>query len=520
MGPIWNEIVPNDRFRVKAARPISAAETCYLTHLYQPLTGPVPVSLYTTLFNELPADSYVPQEGTHRWLMSLFMAPLDQIVQARGKLEALGLLRTVRYEADGGDRLFEYTLLPPLPPFKFFQDEILSIMLLNRVGKSRYHQLRGKFSMSPDRSHEPYTHRKKEITKTFEEVFCSVSPSELDIHPGSESDLFLQSVAEQLPLPELQEVETERPGLRQHRIDYEYLLAVMPKWVDPSPLSSPQVRAFLEEISFLYQLENEQLARLLQEPSVYDEDDLLDLISLKKLVKQWYREQYGGKAPVIAEQVQAPAPAPASRSAATNAPAAENLSLKNDTEKYKFHMKRLETTSPFILLQEYQGGGKVSAADQKIVEELLEQYLLPSPVANVLLEYVMYTHDKQLPKALIYKIAAHWKRAGIKTVQEAQQQAKQLYKKHMDNSKESGSAPRSRGQGKKQFKKKDKLPEWVEEQLKREKADTAKPDTAKPDTANSGAANPGAGASTQAEDDSSLSEKRERIAELLKKLRT
>ena len=55
---------------------------------------------------------------------------------------------------------------------------------------------------------------------------------------------------------------------------------------------------------------------------------------------------------------------------------------------------------------------------------MIRHYGLPPGVVNVLLEYVLLKYDYKLPRNLVEKIAGHWKRLGISSVEEAFEQAK------------------------------------------------------------------------------------------------
>jgi replication initiation and membrane attachment protein len=121
-------------------------------------------------------------------------------------------------------------------------------------------------------------------------------------------------------------------------------------------------------------------------------------------------------------------------------------------------------------LEVYQQGSKIPDADIDLVESLVTEYQLPSPVINVLIEYVMLTQQYKLPKALVEKIAGHWKRLKLATAHDALELAKkehQIYKQWSGrNNKETRSADNKKA---KSPIKKDKLPKWVEEQLEKEK---------------------------------------------------
>lgn len=81
---------------VKSSLPVDYAKS--LTHLYQPLIGIQAVTLYLTLLHEVELQKEDSPQ-THHTLMNYLNLPLDEIYQARLKLEGIGLLKT--YENKG-----------------------------------------------------------------------------------------------------------------------------------------------------------------------------------------------------------------------------------------------------------------------------------------------------------------------------------------------------------------------------------------------------------------------------------
>ena len=71
------------------------------------------------------------------------------------------------------------------------------------------------------------------------------------------------------------------------------------------------------------------------------------------------------------------------------------------------------------MLSDFQGGGEPSAADLKIVEDVMFTKKLSPGVVNVLLHYVLNQANMKLSKAYVDTIASHWARKEIKTVKEA-----------------------------------------------------------------------------------------------------
>ncbi len=451
MGFTWKEIAPNDHYSVAMSSEMSSAELISLTQLYQPIIGTLAVSLFMTLYHERLLYVQETSWSNHRGLMSLMGQSLDQILRAREYLEAVGLLRTVKVEEGQGNRHYEYILQKPISASAFFRDDMLSIILLNRVGKIKYEHLRKQLlgPSYPGAAHGIRT----EMTKSFDEVFHSISPSEITILPGSESQQFLQQMEEKYPANPTEMVEPRSSlQLKQGDPDFDFLEASLPKFVQKRKLHLAQKEA-LRELAFFYRLDDMQLSYFLQDPFIYIDDNELDIERLRRLVKDSYTSQHQGQLPSI-------------RTASVGQEGTSSSAKPPIEEEHKEALNRL---SPIVLLEQYQGGSKVSPADLKIVDELSSNYNLQPGVINVLLEYVMLTNNKQLPPALIYKIATHWKRLDIQTVDQAKEQAKQLYqnlKSRNTKPEPTTKTPAVKRNGWNTNTKKDELPEWVEKQLK------------------------------------------------------
>ncbi|HJV44197.1 MAG TPA: DnaD domain protein [Bacillota bacterium] len=451
MGFGWKDIVPGDPYIVYMGKPISPSDLNYVTQLYQPLIGPLSVSLYITLYHEHMIDEKACIN--HRSLMSVMGTPLNQLVKARETLEAVGLMQTVRIFSEQGNQLFEYKLLPPMLPTAFFGDDMMSMILLNRVGKSRYHYLREKFLVR--KNELEVKGDREEITKGFDEVFSSIMPTELTIASGSETEYFLSQMESMYPAKEsYQDMGKDGSSgiyFRQIDPDFVFLEASLPKTLGKSRTLGPEICELLKELSFFYQIDDMQLSYFLQEPYVYNDHNELDAARLRWFIKDWYLRSHQGQQPVVGQK-------------AVLQPSTESEPIGGGQSREQEHKQALSKLSPIALLELYQDGGKASPADIKLVEELTEHYKLVPGVINVLLEYVMITNNKQLPKALIQKIASHWKRLAIQTVDQALEQAKQLYhdtkQKGKTRKETTPKSPSSRN-----VLKKDELPEWVVRQM-------------------------------------------------------
>ncbi|MHA4118450.1 DnaD domain protein [Bacillus cereus] len=68
--------------------------------------------------------------------------------------------------------------------------------------------------------------------------------------------------------------------------------------------------------------------------------------------------------------------------------------------------------------------------DLKIIATVRDNFRLPDPVINVLIYYVMLKTDMRLPKAYVEKIAGHWVRKKIATVDDALAIAKKEHRQY------------------------------------------------------------------------------------------
>lgn len=103
---------------------------------------------------------------------------------------------------------------------------------------------------------------------------------------------------------------------------------------------------------------------------------------------------------------------------------AESKFVKESKEKTILEelIHYLNVTEPELLLMDISGGKEVLSSEKELIASL--EKVLPRPVVNVLIQYVMLKTDKKLTKSYTEKIAAHWSRKGIETAEQAIEIAK------------------------------------------------------------------------------------------------
>ena len=132
-------ILPADTYTVVNKTVIKDLDRKLITMLYQPIIGYTATSLYFTLVDDLDKRELMSEDLTHHHLMSTMQLKLDDIVVARQKLEAVGLLKTY-YKKDHVNN-YVYLLYSPMSANDFLNHPVLNIVLYNNLGKKEYDRI-------------------------------------------------------------------------------------------------------------------------------------------------------------------------------------------------------------------------------------------------------------------------------------------------------------------------------------------------------------------------------------------
>ncbi|MBU8905140.1 replication initiation and membrane attachment family protein [Desertibacillus haloalkaliphilus] len=430
----WKHLLPVDRYTVRTVDHLTDLDQKVLTLLYQPLIGALAYSLYMTLFSQLERDSFWSDDQTHRGLMTMMGMDLDAIFEERKKLEAIGLVKTYKKTEEDATR-YLYELQPPMSPQHFFTNDVLSVYLYNRLGKSKYRATRERF-MVDKLNKDEY----EEVTHGFDEVFSSLHHSEIIANHQSE-------LTEAISLDKNKDIITRNGQgelvFAEQAFDFDLLLADLSDFVASEAMLTPEVKDAIIRLAFVYRIEPLEMSKIVQQAAIHDDE--ISVEELRKRVQEWYRIEYGNEPPSLALRTQ---------------PADHRLMDDKVpvTEEEKM-IKLYETTSPLSLLENRSDGAKVPLPDVKLVEGLLLDYQLLPGVANVLIDYILKTNDMKLTKPLVDKIAGHWSRKNMKTVSEAMEFAKREYRRTLEWKQNKGNQPK-RSANRKQNVRKDKLPKW------------------------------------------------------------
>ncbi|WP_209122060.1 replication initiation and membrane attachment family protein [Alkalihalobacillus sp. BA299] len=453
----WKELLPVDRYMIRAKDQLTIQDQRVLILLYQPLIGAVAYSLYMTLWSELEDDIYWSAEATHRQLMISMDLPLPQLYQERKKLEAIGLLKTFKKKTEDTST-YLYELQSPMSPQAFFTNDVLSVYLYNRLGKTKYRQIRERFLIDK-LDHEGY----EEVTYGFDEVFTSLAHSEIATHHQTEliNALEIDSSKEVV-----QRESTNDLMFADSSFDFQLLESDLATFINAKQLLTIEIRKVIIRLAFVYRIQPLEMSRLIQQALLHD--DQLNIEELRKRAQEWYKIEYGNEPPTLGLKTQ---------------PIEHREMVGKEPQSDEEKMIVLyETTSPLDLLESRSEGAKVPLADVKIIESLLLDYQLTPGVVNVLIDSVMIRNDMKLTKSLIDKIAGHWSRKNIKTVKQAMELAKQEYQKNttyqqgkLDNT------PKAKGRPRKSSERKETLPKWLLKEQEQKSTDMKDKELQRPD---------------------------------------
>lgn len=406
-------ILPADVYVVVNKTILTEFDKKIVTMLYQPVMGINSSNLYFSFINDLDKNEVISGEETHHHLISALKISLDEIVVAREKLEALGLIKTY-YKEEKDLGYYVYELFSPLKPNEFFSHPILNIVLFNNIGKKEYEKLVNYFKI-PRVKLSDY----EDITKSFDDVFESISGSYfennlLDIKSENKSDIYINNT-----------------------IDINMLISSFPKESINKSVFTKDIKDLIIKLSFVYKLDEEELKNIIL--NSLNEKLLIDTTSLRKNARNYYQFENSAKLPTLIYK---------------NNP--KSLNSKGKSTKRDKMIYTFETISPYDFLKSKYNGAKPTTRDIALVESLIVDTGLRYPVVNVLIDYVMKINDKKLSKNFVETIAGQWKRLGIETALDAMNQAEKEYKstKKIKESK-----------NKTYTKKETELPEWFNKEI-------------------------------------------------------
>lgn len=379
-------LYPADIYQVIDKSLLSESDKLVLNMLYMPIIGNAAVVLYLKLQTEAK-NSVISQELSHRHLMTSMGLTLDNIKEARLKLEGIGLMKT--YYHSGEVNSYVYELYSPMSASEFFNHPIFNIVLYNNVGKEEYKRLHDSFKF-PSVSLKDY----EDITSPFDTAFKSKNYTTLE-YTGDD-------VISKNKLNLTYELE----------YDFDLLTESISDGVFNEKCLNKTMKELIVNLSFLYDIDPVAMADIVR--ASLNEKGNIDKEDLRKNTRKYYQFNNDNRLPSLLFKSQPEYLRDASG----------NNSLRGRI------IKVFESNSPYEFLKAKYKGAKPTDRDMQILESLLIDLKLNPAVVNVLIDYVLRTNNNKLTKAYIETIAGQWKRSGIETASEAMELAEKEHKKN------------------------------------------------------------------------------------------
>lgn len=401
-------LFPVDSYNVINKTILNDNDRLILYMFYQPLVGYKAISLYFTLWSNLDHTNVMSIEFNHRYLMNITGMKIEDIIEGRKKLEAIGLLKTLFKSGEINNYI--YQLYSPLSPKEILTHPFLSILLYNNLGSKEYERLVNHYKL-PDINTKDF----KDITISFSDIFKTgtfiMKEKEESIRNRESNDINIKA-----------------------SLDFNYIINAFSDNLINKKTFDKKTEKLINSISFLYDLDNDEIISLIK--SSLNEKGLIDKDKLSNNARDLYKFENNEIPHLIYREKSA------------------TIDNQNNSNRSKM-IYTFETLSPYKFLKGKYNDSEPTSRDKKLIESLLIDQELNPGVVNVLIDYILRINDNKLTKSYVETIAGQWKRLNIKTVIEAMNQAEKDHK-----------AYKNKGVKTYNNKQTDKTPEWFNKDLK------------------------------------------------------
>jgi len=412
-----NTILPADTYIVVNKTIITETDKKIVTTLYQPIIGNTAVSLYFTLIDDLLKREIMSNEETHHHLMSTMQIKLENLVIAREKLEAVGLLKTYVKKEDVNN--YVYVLYSPMSASEFLNHPILNVVLYNNIGKKEYDKIINYYKV-PKLNLKDY----EDITANFNSVFSSVRGNIFN-----ENDNIIDKNSSSIALGK--------------KVDFNLLISSIPKSMISDKCFNDEVKYLIECLAFVYGIDDLNMQMLVR--NSINEKGMIDKNELRINCRNFYQFEAGGSLPTLIY---------------TKQPEYLKTPRGDNSNRAKL-IYTFENITPKDYLSSKSKNGEPSLRELMIIEELMTKYKMKPGVVNVLISYVLKVNDQKFTKNYVDVIASQWSRLNIETVEDAMKVAEK------EHNKVKKSLNKNKDDKKNQTTKPEKLPSWFGNNLEK-----------------------------------------------------
>ena len=441
MSEAWEKLKPKDKFSVIKTQHVSEADYVVLNMLYQPIVGTNSIGLLNLLLIEEKINAKSVFQP-HSVLLNQLDMGIPEFFASREKLEAVGLLKTFVKKLDNEHHMI-YELQPIMSPSKFLHDDILSLLLIEKLGFEKVEEL-GSFFDYKRQGMEDYV----EVTKSFVDVF------------HFDSSRLMSKEKELGTLKEIVSVPKEEVAIKTitNSFDWSFFMSLVESLhIDDNQIQK-ELKRSIELFHQLYGINELEMFDYIKQSVDYVTNRVMEK-EFKQLI---YKGYHSRKKQELTTQNDSSSEQPMLTLTERNQLRQNTLKLTGFTDDEIHVILACDETPPLIFLKaiKHQKGGFVSNNERFTIENLKAQSSLPDSVINMLIHYSLVAQDNSsINQNMMMSIANDWAQKKIYSPEEALTQVKKLQ--------ESRNQPKKKKTSYKGTQRKESLPDWAKEDVVR-----------------------------------------------------
>lgn len=399
-----NKLTPDSKYILLNSSANRSLDHSVLTNLYLPIIGRGALELYELLWSLSINDHNRLILHKHYELQSMLDVGSDKLLRYRRKLEGVNLLKTFISLTSADSYVYE--LKVPCSASEFLKTDVLSILLLGKVGEETYNQIVARLFLP-----KPDVGKVKDVSASLLDVF-QVPSSDLKSLPGSVNE------AKRTISNRQNSADVSRLTSRAHDFDFDLLLDIL----DNSYVDLTSVKAASDLIMSeyeLYGIDELKMADFIKRATNLNTNKLIQR-NLKFIINRDYTQ------PNVTDRLQAPQN---TQSATETGKQADSLPKDRELQEV---IDIAKTNAPIALLKQIkdQRHGMVTEGEQRAVRDLVARGIFPTEVINMLIYYLLADDQHStLNKNLMATIADDWAQHHVATAEDAVSQLQERVKK-------------------------------------------------------------------------------------------
>lgn len=439
----WENMSPKDGYVVLMDEKVTNDDIERLDYLYQPIMGVIASGLFSLLKGEANQNPQLSNRKMHNELLSLLNIDLAAFYEARSSLEALGLLKSFEKD-DVMGKVMVYQLRRPLGAADFFTDDLLSVLLWESIGDTRYKEITARFAL-PTLKLDGF----KEISKSFLDVF-QVS----QVHLSNKPDIISESKKSFLTNKKAPQKLIESDAIDS--FDFKFFIELLKKsFVSLDEINNQRDLIVSEHL--LYDIDEIEMAQFIGDAADLSTNEV-DYNAFKQKIAHKYNQQV--KLKKQDDSINDDGQNNGHKSV-------ETLKKVGFSEEDSQLILASDAYSPFDFLKSLKEskGGYVTDSESYLLQQLVQRQIFTNSVINILIHYILIDRDlATLNKSFVDTMANDWSQQKVKTPEDAINQVRHFNTKKTET--------KVANQRQRKIIKKETLPDWAKDDYQAPEADT------------------------------------------------